>query len=153
MGYSNIITAVKDKLSGITNIGVVYDYERFSAHWNEYLNQFKYTDADLGDTIKGWVITRRSTAESNITVASNSRVHTVIIRGFLALNDADETEKKFQELIETICDEFRDDIQVDGTAFLSEPIQLTVQEPREFGSVIVHYAELSKTIEEEIQWR
>lgn len=149
MSLSTIRAEIVTILSGVAGVGPnIHDYERYAAHWTDYLALFKDTDKILG-----WVITREKTIETEVSNANNMRTHTFVIRGFLSLDDSAATEKIFQDLIEAICDEFRPNIRLNDTAFDTFPIQVDIQEPRMFGSVLVHYTEMRKDIQEEIQWR
>jgi len=63
-------------------------------------------------------------------------------------SDADASELTFQGLIEDIGDKFRNNIQLDDTALISIPIQVTTVTDKSFGSVLCHYTEMELSVTE-----
>jgi len=155
MSEALIRTEIKSVMTGISaTIGSkIYDYMRLPndkgiVSWKSYLDAFKD-----GTKILGWQIYRTSCLEINSTTTINLRTHTYMIEGFMSLDDSAETEKTFQTYIEKICDTFRPLINLNGKAFLSNPIQVLVIEARMFGEVLCHRVAMSFDIQAEIQWR
>lgn len=149
MTLSTIRTEVKTVLEGITDIGKVYDYERFTTDWTTYLSKFK----PAGKTyIRGWTIRRAKTPEGYDELADNfgRRKYRLIIRGYASVDDANASSKTFDDLIETICDTFRPLTvnNLNGKAMGSGLVQVEIVEDRMFGSVLCHYCELSLEVEE-----
>ena len=142
-----IRTEIYNILSGVTNIGKVYDYERWAADWNTFINLFKTTISGA-DQIRGWEIGRRSVTEGGETLGTNERKHTFTIRGYMGISDAAATEKTFNALIEAICAAFRVNPTLNGSADLHQDVQVEVIEARTFGGVLCHYAEMSLEADE-----
>jgi hypothetical protein len=153
MSEANIRTQIYTILSSVTNIGKVYDYERWANDWATFINFFKTTIGGI-DQIRGWEISRRSAPEKQVGISSGTgkyeRAHSFVIRGYLGVKDADATEKTFNALIEAIATAFRGNRKLNGTAERHDLIQTDIIEPRMFGSVLCHYAELSLTATERI---
>ena len=148
MSYSGILADIKAILQTVPGAGdKIYDYERWSADWDTYLTLFK---AD--GIIKGFTITRNKTTEEAQSSRTNWRIHTFIIRMFYALKDSDASEKKAQNLVEDIASAFRSKPELLGSCIQTSPVQVDVFEPRMFGSVLCHYAELRLNVTEEIQY-
>jgi len=146
MSLANIRAEYKSILSGVTTVGVVHDYERWSVDWSKFLVQFK--DAATGK-IKGWTITREKTIEAFTSGPGAERKHAFVIRGYLALDDTAGSEKTFQDLVETVCDTFRPKTTLNGKVEQVEaPLQVDLVEVRLFGAVLCHYCELRQTVEE-----
>ena len=149
MSLADIRTEYKNILSGVPNIGVVHDYERWSADWGTFLAQFK--DPSTGKLL-GWTITREKSPESFGAGSSYERSHVMVIRGYMGLQDVDGSEKTFQDLIETVCDTFRPKTTLNGKVQQVEaPLQLDVVDARMLGAALCHYCELRQTVTEAVQ--
>jgi hypothetical protein len=161
--YTTILGAIKTKLEAVTGItggaGKVYDYQRLSTEWNHFLGLFKTT----GSKIHGWIITRVSTDEQLMTNYQSRRVFTFLLRGYMSVDDSEESEKDFQDIVENICTDFRKDMDL-GIGSTIEPgddehtngigvVQVKTVEARKFGAVLCHFAELEykcKTLNSDI---
>ncbi len=142
MSESAIRTQIYTILSGVNDIGKVYDYERWSADWTTFINIFKTTIGGV-DQVRGWEIGRRSCSENMLTLGEVDRPHNFIIRGYMGVSDAAATEKTFNTLIEAIAAAFRTNLTLNGAAFLGHDyLQIELIEARMFGGVLCHYAEL-----------
>jgi hypothetical protein len=148
MSESAIRTAIYNVLSGVNSIGKVYDYERWAKDWGTFIDLFKAT-INGKEHIRGWEISRSGPVNDD---GSTPRAHTYKIRGYMSINDADATEKTFNALIEAIADAFRGDKTLGGVALGHDFIQVDLIEPRMFGSVLCHYAELSIIVYEHIYY-
>ena len=148
MNLPAIREQIKVILAGVAGIGVIHDYERWATDWNKFLDHYK----DAGGRINGWTITRDATPERWLTNIDYERVFEMVIRGYYGLQDAAASEILFQDLIESICDEFRGNDTLNGTCETTCPefggmtgksgIQVIIVEPRMFGGVLCHYCEL-----------
>jgi hypothetical protein len=153
MSESAIRTEIYNILSGVTDIGKVYDYERWAANWEAFINFFKTTIGAV-DQIRGWELGRRSAKEEKIVIGigddANEISHTYIIRGYMSVKDSLATEKTFNTLIEAVATAFRAVPTLNGLAEDHLYIQVEVIDARMFGSVLCHYTELSLTVIERI---
>lgn len=141
MSLSTQRTALKAILDGVPGIGVVHDYERWAAQWAEFLARFQDSATQ---TIRGCTITREATAEVWLTNTQVERRHTWIIRLYVGLDDTAASEKTAQGLVEAICDALRLDPALGGSAEGdSPPPQVRAFEPRLFGRVLCHVAEIA----------
>jgi hypothetical protein len=135
--------AIASVLSGIPDVGVVHDYDRWAVDWGAFIALFKTTIGGK-DQIRGWEISRISASEDRTSV----RPHTYAIRGYMGLKDSQATEKTFNDLIEAIAAAFRASQDLGKAVLGHDFIQIAVIEPRMFGSVLCHYAELRLTVHE-----
>jgi hypothetical protein len=153
MSETAIRTQIYTILSAVTNVGKVYDYERWAANWNTFIDLFKTTISGV-DQIRGWEISRRSVGEKQVVITIGSQAHeddhTYIIRGYMGVSDSAATEKAFNALIESVRTAFRTNKNLNGTCERHGRVQVAVIEARTFGSVLCHYAELSLTVYERI---
>lgn len=143
MSESAIRTQIYTIISGVTNIGKVYDYERWAVDWGTFLNLYK----DSGGKILGWEIGRKSPITEDET---SVKKHTYSIKGYMGLKDADMTEKTFNGLIESVATAFRNNKELNGAALGHDFIQVEVLDVRTFGSVLCHFVELTLTVYEHI---
>ncbi len=132
-------------LSGVPNVGKVYDYERWTADWNQFLTLFK--DAVSG-RILGWEISRVAVESQFLSRVEEEATHRFVIKGYLAVKDADATDKMFNGLIEAIRSTFRGNVTLNGVAELAGPMAAPIIDVRTFGSVLCHYGELHLAVSE-----
>lgn len=138
-----IRAAIVAKLSGIPDIGVVHEYERFARAEKDFRDLY----AD-GDRIRGWHIRRVATMEKSPAVGRWYTTHEWEIRGFIGLDDAGRSEIVFDGLIEAIRDAVRQDesLGIDGCITVDTDtagIQLVDSGPVMFGGVLCHSARLT----------
>lgn len=134
-------------LSSVTNIGKVYDYERWAADWAVFINLFK-TRINNVDQIRGWEIGRKAAPATYDSNAEETTNHQFFIKGYMGVKDSDATEKTFNTLIEAVRTKFRFNFKLNGTCELAGPISVDLIDTRTFGSVLCHYAELSLPVQE-----
>ncbi len=153
MSESLIRAQIYTILNAVTNIGKVYDYERLTADWNQFITFYK-TQIGAVDQIRGCQISRKSVKEKKIVLgigsSSHEKTHVFLIRGFLGVSDASATEKTFNALIEAIATAFRTNKTLNSTAQDHDFIQAESIEVRSFGGVLCHYAEMTLTVYERI---
>lgn len=138
-------------VSGVANIGLVYDYERFTNDWSTYLSLFKTTIGAV-DLIRGWTIgysgfgVPPSPQEFGYRFA---RYHHWKIRGYLGLDDSAASEKTAGALAEAVCDAIDGDATLNGASYYeTTPAVIDVFEQRLFGTVLCHYVEIAVSVAE-----
>lgn len=139
-------------LASVPGVGVVHEYQRYATSWDRFMELFRHENADGDREINGWCITRTRTEEPHSTASHNQRTHTFLIRGFYGLQDGAGSELVFQDVIERICDAFRAEYSLNGTANDTSPIQVEEVGADMMGNVLCHYCELSFTAEEILAW-
>lgn len=146
---AQIRAAIKAKLAGVANIGVVHDYERFAARENDF--QALYKDVPSGRLL-GWNFSRASTAELDLNNREVRRIHSWSIRGLMSMDDADASEKLFDTLVESVATAFRADPTLGGLCdanknldqdFGPSGIQIDATEPVMFAGILCHRARLT----------
>ncbi len=142
MSEATVRAGIYNTMLAVTDIGMVYDYERWANDWATFINLFKTTIGGV-DQIRGWEISQRAPVSENRT---STKRRTYSIRGYMSVNDAAATEKIFSALIDAIAAEFRKDQELGKTVKGHDFIQVEIIETRTFGSVLCHFVELTLTV-------
>lgn len=119
MSEATVRAQVKTLLEAVSGIGAVHDYERFSrspAKWLELMRS--------SGIVNGWEIHRAKTPSFRDNHPTMKRSHNFMISGIYELDDANESEKTFQAIIEAIYGKFRDNHTIGGTCINSDPLQV-----------------------------
>lgn len=147
MSYSTISTQIKTLLDATTGIGQTYDYMKLSH--NDQTNKSLYVTNEIFHV---WFITRTDMPSEPYKLKHVNRKHNFQLIGFYAIDDSSESEKTFQALCDTICNEFDKDENINfvGTTHKIKPAFLENFEPVEFVNVLCHRAIITLEIEEEL---
>lgn len=132
-------------ISAVPNIGKVHDYERWAVDWGKFIELFKDS---ASSRILGWEICRGGMQSEKLSNIEEARSHGFTVKGYMAVNDAQATEKIFNGLIEAICNAFKGVHTLDGACLDAGPVTAEVIDCRIFGSVLCHYAELKIPVNE-----
>jgi hypothetical protein len=148
MSLADIREQIKVILQGVSGIGVVHDYERFSNDWNKFLSLFQDPDG----RINGCMFYREKRPMRQQTMGENEKAHVFVFRRFMGVRDGEATGIIFDEHLESLMDAFDDNEDLNGTCRTINPdwgplsegvgMQLDISEIRIFGNVLCHYAEL-----------
>lgn len=144
--------AIKTKIQTVPNIGIVHDYERFAAEQAKFRTLY-LSGVAPNQRIQGWHVRRVATRETYIALSRWVVRHEWRIRGFMAIDDADATEKLFDTLIEAIRDAFRAAPTLTAEPDYSEVVtdeeragvQVADSGPVMFAGVLCHAARLELT--------
>jgi len=148
MSLSAIRTKIVTVLNTVSGVQNVYNRERYSAHWQEFLSLSKTS----GNKIDGWVIQMRDADEEEGTSRTNYRTYAFVLRHFYGFDDTNSSQITFEDFNETVCNAFRALPDLDGVVVISEPPKITISELRMFGSVLCHYCEILLEVQSEIQY-
>src|SRR5690348_11138154 len=96
---NDIIDETANVLRTVNGVGKVNAYRR--AVNVEADIAAAYKDGATG-MIRAWDVTRESTASNDRTVGATEELHTIVVRGYMSVKDADATEQTFQSLIEEV---------------------------------------------------
>lgn len=137
MSDATIRAAIKARLDDMGDgIGRVHDYERWANNNGAFLDLFK--DESTGK-IFGWEITRKTFRVQKIAMRKYKLIHGYVIRGYYGMEDAAETEKTVNALVDQIVLDFTLN-KVDGTQ--GEQMPKGRIEPKLFGHVLCHVPEI-----------
>lgn len=121
------------------SLGMVHKYERWTADWGTFLALF--TDPVTGK-IFGWEIRRGSMAAAKLNGAAEDHTHGYVIKGYMGVQDADQTELLFNLKIEELGALFQGNNTLGGVCNDAGPVSVEIIDERTFGGVLCHYAEL-----------
>ena len=148
---NEIRAAIKAKIETVPDRGLVHEYEPYFKDPSKLVAKYK----DAGGRIFGWHIRRVATRELLDSIARWHVFHSWRIRGFMGIEEADQTEKLFDTTIELIRDAFRADDDLGALLFdttaTNAPapkeigIQVLQHQPALFCGVLCHHAELGLT--------
>lgn len=145
MSDSTLRAQLKNIMSGITGVGKVHDYERFTADTAKFLSFFK---DETSKKIFGWEMTREGVKHERITQKIKA-THSFVIKGYYGLKDDAATEKTFNAVVDLIGQAFID-TKIPGSQGHSLP-QVSTIGARSFGGVLCHYAEIRLDVSEIVE--
>ena len=155
MSVSAIRTAIYNAVNGVTNVGKVYDYERHSSDWGEFLDMFKTTISATAE-IRGWMVGYRGIRESDKrqflpnSKTGVTRVHRFQILGVMGIDDSASSEKTFATLAESVCDALDGDATLQSNTYLGVSPAMLGFDPRPFAGILVHAAAIVIDVTEAI---
>lgn len=135
---SQIRDAIAGKIAAVPGSGVVHGFQRYAKREADFRQLYE----DAG-TIRGWYVRRTGTDESSGALGRTTVVHRWRVQGYRALDDATQSERDFDELVETVRDAFRADETLGGvvaTTVVGEQAGLQVEDsgPVMFAGVLSH---------------
>ena len=150
MSISAIRATIYSAVNGVTDVGKVYDYERWANEWDDFLTLFKTT---IGSTVqvRGWEVSYRGFANQPPMDFSGQhiRAHRFAVMGYMGLDDSKATEKTFANLAEDVADAIDADATLHGASYYYViDVGIDEHEPRMFGGVLCHYALINVIVEE-----
>ena len=148
MSTALIRAAIASTLASVTDIGRVHPFQRYAHNLRDLAALYR---SDAHNQLRGWNISRVSTAETNNIQARTVEVIRWRILGVMALDDAGQSELAFDDLVESVRDAFAADETLGGTvAQCTDPdgdgescIQVDDISPGKFADVLCHLARLS----------
>jgi len=148
--HREIRAKIAEKIFALDNAVAVHEYERYTRNMSDLVAMYKSGDAD-NPRLHGWYVRLVATKEVFVNVSRWSIWHTWRMRGFMALDDADQTELLFDDAIEAIRDDFREDMDLGGLVAEcvaengESGVQMISSGPVMFAGVLCHSAELGLT--------
>jgi hypothetical protein len=136
---------IQATLQGVGTLGIIHPYERYAKAWDRFLALL--TDPAT-QTIRAATITRESGTGQRVAPSGADRYPVYVVRLYWALNDANASEVAFDEAVEAAQTALAQDVRLGGLADLVDEPKLRRQEPRMYGAVLVHYAEIALTVHE-----
>jgi hypothetical protein len=139
---TDIRARIVENLASITDIGVVNNFERFSKRNSDLREQYVYKNQ-----LRGWYVKRMGFREEDL--GGSRRITTRWrIGGYMALDDATQSELVFDGLIEQIqavfrADQFLGDADAENRVTDAAGVQGDDIGPVMFAEVLCHSARLS----------
>lgn len=145
MAFSDVRKEIANVLRSVDGIGAVHEYRRHTTTWEKVFER---------QTSKGrlhnWEITRSAKGQDIDAVQNAAGVdpfyqdnHTVVLLGFMAVDDASKSEQIFQDVIDRITDKFRKipNSTLDQRILLPRTPQFAIIDYQMFGSTFVHFTQ------------
>lgn len=144
------LQAVVATLRTVPEIGVVHDYERYATAQDQL--RALYFSAPHGQ-LRGWFVRRIQIADMSVVKPRRTVMEKFQIRGFMALDDAAQSELQMQGLVDAIRDTFRANPTLGGqiskqgalSPGAEQGVRLDTFGPLMFAGVLSHGAQLSLT--------
>lgn len=155
MSESAIRSAIYNAVNGVSNVGLVYDYERHANDWGAFLDFFKTTIGGT-DQIRGWMVGYRGIREAKPQTfvpgkSGNERIHQFQILGVMGIDDSEATEKTFAALAEDVCDALDDAVALHAKGTFPNAAPVTMGfDPRPFAGILVHAVAIAIDVTESI---
>ena len=146
MSLATIRARLKSLIQTATSLThTVYDYRRYSADLATYEKLFK-----TGILIHTWEIERQR-VERNSHGGSGGvedMINTIVVRGFYRVNDELASEKTFQDIVDSVCEDFVEDPTLNASAIIIQnPITADITQEM-FAHVLCHKAEIILNIQD-----
>lgn len=155
MTYALIRDEIKTTIEGVTGIGEVHDYRRHSTTWKEIFDRHKNTATGK---LLNWEITKQDESLALEAVGNAvstepfyRRTHGISILGVQALDEpggpvdtAGEipSEKEFQDLVESVVVELRQNNFLNETTLLQILPQVPIIGHDMFGGTLCHICQI-----------
>jgi hypothetical protein len=148
-GEATIRAHLKTVMESVDDIGQVHDYERWLDDWGGLLTLMQ-TQVDGIDQLRGWFITLESWEQRQIAFMGGGADETRLVqynyrlRGFMAVDDSEATEKTFAALAFSLADALEADTTLQGDVLERETpvVEGGLMDYRMFAGVLCHYFEL-----------
>jgi hypothetical protein len=145
--YVTIVDIIKAMLSAVDNTGIVHTYQR-NINDPVVFKMLCYDTAN--ERISSWMISRESVSDFQSANSANTRTYPFVLRGYMGVSDAKETELIFQQSINDIADAFTPQGSLRSVVELTRPIQARTIAYLELHGVLCHYAELTMEVQEHL---
>lgn len=151
MSESTIRGLIYTIVNGVTDIGKVYDYHRYSNELDAFLNFYQTT---IGGQVqvRGWTVGFEGFGSEQSDTCDAIREYTFKVRGYLGLIDSLATEKTGAVLAEAVANALDDATSIRTAVYpFTKPASIDVYEHRLFGGesgVLCHYAEITQRVTE-----
>lgn len=144
MNYRSVTQSIARVLSTAEGVGRVHPLRVF-AHTPEAL-EANYTSDGV---LNGWTISRESAPETHIGLDNtHARENVFVIRGFFALDAETDSELRFNEILENICNAFAPSSDLGEEIESHDPLDIRSIDYVSFGNTTAHYCELVLTVYE-----
>lgn len=153
MSESAIRTQIYTILNNVSNIGKVYDYERYFTSEGDLALNIQSSITGIPQ-IRYWFVKRVGAPKTERYLIGKGAAesfkiqHNFQIEGYLGLEDSLSTEKTFNTLIEAICAVFRGNETLNNTCFYHEYIKVATISQKMLMKRLCHYTILDLMVHE-----
>lgn len=136
MSDATLRASIKNILTSVPGAGQVHDYERWAADMAQFIAFFR---DPVSKKVFGWEITRAAVPRIERIGNRFKVTHSYLVKGYYGLKDAEATEKIFNTVVDAMLLQLLGGIP--GTEGTPLP-RVDLIQPRMFGGVLCHYAEI-----------
>jgi hypothetical protein len=147
---SDIKNEIRNIMNTVDDVYNIYVDKKYARETGHFLELFKSENISGEKMITAWFITRSSSNEEVFSNRENIRNHLLTISGYLGINENNNTSRRFEEIIEDICDAFRGNITLNNKCLEISPVQVEKVQDKYLGSILCHYAELKINCREKV---
>lgn len=152
MSESAVRAHVYGIVAGVSNVGNVYDYDRWAVLLKG-VNALAVKTIGGVDVVRFWTVSCagwEAVQDDFYTVGEGLRRYRYVIRGAFGLDDSAASEKTAIGIVEDVIEALNASATLhDGeTYFNAPPAGLDVFELRLIGDRLCHYAEITQIVEE-----
>lgn len=151
MSEATIRTAIFNAVNGVSQVGQVYDHERHTTDYQEFIDWFKTSVAGTPQ-IRGWMVSYGGIPQVEAgrlkDVGRISRTHRFKILGVMGIDDSKASEKTFAALGEAVCNAIDSDTTVHGFMYTT-PAALGFDSAIIAG-ILVHLAAIDLQVTESV---
>jgi len=149
---ATIRAALVATIDAVDNTGTVVNREPWASTWDAFLDIFKVT-IDSVDMIRGFTVSMETMPQEGLVTtgarySSLKRDFTYRIRGYNGVSYANSSEINFLTVIIAVIDALDQSSLVALPVINALPAQLEIYEPRMFGGLLCHYAEITQVVSE-----
>lgn len=143
--------AIRARMLTVAGIGVVHDYERYASREKDFADLYMHAPDGEQKRLLGWHIRRVATREFAYSSLQNRVEVDFVIRGWMAIEDARQTEILMDGLVEQLRTAVRRDPSFGGIFDAPIPdgqpfgLQLVESQPYMLGGVLCHGVRLAFT--------
>lgn len=161
MTQATIRTAVYNAVNGVSDVGMVYNREKYSDDWLVFLSQFKTSIGGINQ-IRGWMIGFSGYATApekefagppgGTTKAVIRRAHIFKAMGYQGYSDELDTERTFAALAESVVNALDADTTLHGGSFFScSPASIDFYGTLLKADVFCNHAEITIVVTEALE--
>jgi len=147
MPLLEVIAAVTARVKAVESAKNVYSYARDVKEQKDFVALFQDPQ---NKKLHTWMVTREGTPAQDDGVGTYRRPHRIAIMGYYSVDDANNSEGTFQQIVEDVCNAF-DPLplrQYDGKYDWSRPCQVEGPTVLMYGSYLCHAVKIVHVVEE-----
>lgn len=145
--YSLIRDSLTAKAHELAQPGTVQPHERVIVDWNKFLEAFASAIGNQRQ-VRGWWVVRDRREDAYDAFSRMNRMHTFLLIGILGVQDGADTDATFGNMVDDLMNSLAG-MRITGTeesVWEVAPPTLRDARPRQFGSVLCHFAEVAVVV-------
>lgn len=145
--YTAFRDALTAAIEGVSGTGVVQKRQREITDWTEYLKSFVAANVTSLTRVRGWWVVRERREDDWDAFGRIDSRHTFVMRAILGIEDRADTDATFGDMVDDVMDAVTG-LSVTNAWDVGACVARVI-EPRVFGGVLCHYAEVEVVLSRE----